>query len=425
MNIKTRIQHAWNAFTGQSFTERSSWEYGAGSSGPSHRRARGFNGSDFSAAIFNRIALDAAMTTIHHVKIDAKTEDRKPVDSGLNYCLNTEANIDQTNLQFVQDIVYSMFDEGSVAIVPVDTTVSPKITGSYEVNSMRVGKVTQWYPKHVKVKLYNETTGNDEEVTLPKSFVAIIENPMYAVMNGPNATLKRLLIKMQQLDNIDEIIASGKLNMLIQLPFAIKSDLQRKNAEERVSNLEAQLANNNNKHGIGYIDATEKIHQIGRPLDNKIIDDIAMLTHQFYNQLGLTENVFNGTASEAEMRGYYTRTIDPVIDNIIAEFNRKFFTKTARTQGHTLEAYRDPFNLVTLDQIANMGDTFRRNSILTGNEIRMKVGFRPHNDPRADELYNPNMPDTKQPGRPNEPQKQDNNIGSLTPPAKAEKPAPK
>lgn len=421
MKIKDRITHAWNAFTGQQFSNSSVWEYGAGSGSPTHRRTLSYNSSSFSSPIFNRIALDVAMTSIHHVKIDAKTEDRTPVDSGLDYCLNTEANIDQTHFQFMQDVVYSMFDEGSVAVVPVETSVSPKVTGSYEINSMRVGKVTQWYPKHVKIKLYNEKTGNNEEVTLPKSFVAIIENPLYAVVNGPNSTLTRLLKKMAQLDDVDELIASGKLNMLIQLPHVVKSDLQKKQAEERIAKLEQQLEGKRNKHGIAYTDAAEKIHQLSKPLDNNMLDDIQMLSQQFYNQLGLTEKVFNGTASESEMRGYYTRTIDPIIDNIIAEFNRKFMTKTARSQGHTLEAYRDPFKLVPIEQIATLSDTLRRNSIVTGNEIRPKLGFRRHNDPRADELYNPNMTDQHQSKAPPAAQPTPK-PGSLTPPEKAPKP---
>lgn len=409
MKLTERLQHAWNAFRSQD-SNLGFGETGSGNSRPGHRKSHRINGSSFSSAIFNRIAMDAAMTEIHHVKIDTDTEDRETVKSGLHYCLNTEANIDQSHIQFLQDVVFSMFDEGSVAVVPVDTSVSPKVSGGYDIKSLRVGKVTQWYSTKVEVELYNEKTSNLEKITLPKHFVAIIENPMYAVMNDSNATLKRLIKKMDQLDNIDEILASGKLNMLIQLPYAVKNDIMKKRAEERVKNLESQLSNTSNKHGIGYVDATEKIHQFSRPLDNKIIEDIEFLTVQFYNQLGLTQNIFNGTASEVEMRAYYTRTVDPVIQSIITEFNRKFLSKTARTQGQALESYRDPFKLVTIEQVVQLADTVRRNGILTSNEVRRLIGFKTHNDPEADKLTNPNIADKNQDKA---------KTGSLTSPEKA------
>lgn len=394
MKLKDRIQHAWNAFNGDRFASESI-QYGNSSSGPSYKGGRKYSTSSFASAIFNRIALDASLVTMHHVKIDEETEDREIVKSGLHYCLTTEANIDQSSIQFMQDLVYSMFDEGVIAVVPVDTTVSPDKTGGYDILTMRVGKITQWYPKHVRVRLYNERLGEHEEVVLSKSSTAIIENPLYAVVNGPNATLSRLLRKMALLDEGDEALASGKLDLFIQLPYAVKSELQRRQAEERITNLEAQLAKT--KRGIAYTDATEKITQLNRPISPTLLDDVQTLSAQFYNQLGLTENIFNGTASEAEMRTYYTRTIDPILDNIIAEFNRKFLTKTARTQGHTLEAYRDLFKLVPVDQLATIADLLRRNSIFTGNEVRGNLfKLKRSNDPRADELYNPNIADSRQ-----------------------------
>jgi len=351
------------------------------------------------------------MTTILHVKIDEK-EDITPIQSKLSNCLSLEANIDQTSIQFMQDIVYSMFDEGVVAVVPVVTTKNPDITEAYEIEQMRVGRIVQWYPQHVTVRLYNERTGNQEDITVPKALTAIIENPLYAVINGPNATLKRLLSKMAILDENDEQMSAGKLDMFIQLPYAVRTDVQRASAEKRIADLELQLSKN--KRGIAYSDVTEKVTQLTRPINNNMFEEVDRLNTQFYNQLGLTENVLNGTASESEMRTYYTRTIDPIIENIILEFKRKFLTKTARTQGQTLEAYRDPFKLVPISQIIELGDTFRRNSIATGNEVRKLVGMKASSDPRADELYNPNIADSNQ----QTPQA----TGSLTPPDESSSP---
>lgn len=395
MNPIDRIKHAWNAFRSKDTTENSFiGDYGAGSSMPTHTVTRRYSASSFSSAIFNRIAMDVASNPIHHVKKDKETDDRTTIYSGLHNCLNVEANIDQTGIQFMQDIVYSMFDEGVVAVVPVDTNVSTRVSGSFDIETMRVGRVTQWFPQHVTINLYNEITGQPQDITLPKKSVAIIENPMYAVINGPNATLQRLLKKLSLLDNVDEMIASGRLDLIIQLPYAVKTDLQKESAKQRIAKIEEQMKGN--KHGIAYIDETEKITQLSRPLNDKLLDDIQTLSQQFYNQLGLTENVFNGTASESEMRGYYTRTIDPILNSIVAEFERKFLTKTARTQGQTLESYRDPFSLVPVQDIAKIADAFRRNSILTSNELRAVMGFRKSDDARADELYNPNIADKNQ-----------------------------
>ena len=410
MKFKDRVIRGWDAFSSRDPVLPFD-RYGSGSSNPGHKTYRKYTSSSFAAAIFNRIALDTSMTTILHVKIDEK-EDRTPIQSKLSNCLSLEANIDQTSIQFMQDIVYSMFDEGVVAVVPVVTTKNPDITESYEIEQMRVGRIVQWYPQYVTVRLYNERTGNPEDITVPKASTAIIENPLYAVINGPNATLKRLLSKMAILDENDEQISSGKLDMFIQLPYAVRTDIQRAAAEKRIADLEMQLSKN--KRGIAYSDATEKITQLTRPINNNMFEEVDRLNTQFYNQLGLTENVLNGTASESEMRTYYTRTIDPIIENIILEFKRKFLTKTARTQGQTLEAYRDPFKLVPISQIIELGDTFRRNSIATGNEVRKLVGMKASSDPRADELYNPNIADTNQQA----PQ----STGSLTPPDESSSP---
>lgn len=414
MNLKGRIQHAWNAFTAKESGAYST--NGSSSYNPAHRSVRRFNNASYVSAIFNRIALDVATTTIQHVKINPKNDDREHISSGLINCLTTEANIDQTGMAFLQDVVYSMFDEGVVAIVPVDTTSSPTISGAYEINTMRVGKITQWYPSHVEVSMYNEQNGLEERVMLPKSMIAIIENPLYAVINGPNATLTRLINKMAMLDDSDELLSSGKLDIVIKLPFAVKTDLQKTQAEDRIKGIEDQLAKG--KHGIVYTDAAENLQQLNRPVNNKMIEDIQYLSQQFHNQLGLTEKVFNGTASESELRVYYTRSVDTILKAILSECNRKFLTKTARTQGQTLEAYRDPFTLVPIEQVGTIADTFRRNSILTSNEIRRIVGFKPSNDPEADRLYNPNIAESNmnQPG--GKPPLPKEKPGSLTPPDK-------
>lgn len=401
MRMKDRLLHAWNAFT---TTEGATtgWSYGSGYSNSNHRNIKTYGAASYASAIFNRMAMDVALSAIQHVKVDENNHEREIVNSGLHNCLNIEANIDQTGIQFMHDIVYSMFDEGSVAVVPVDTTISPSISGGYDINTMRVGKVTQWYPKHVTVNLYDERDGQKKDVTLPKAQVAIIENPLYAVVNGPNATLQRLLNKMSQVDNIDDLIAKGSLDMIIQLPHAVKTELQKRQAKERVENIEKQL--NSNSRGIAYIDGAEKFTQLNRPINDKMVEEIDSLSQQFYNQLGLTETIFNGTASESEMRNYYTRTIDPMLNAILAEFTRKFLTKTARSQGHKLEAYRDVFSIVPMQDLAKIADAFRRNEILTPNELRSAMGYKASNEPEANALKNPNIADKNQ------------NPGSLTPP---------
>lgn len=391
MKMTDRIKHAWNAFNNK---QTLTYSYGSSSSRPMHKHGTFFNATSYVSTIFNRIAMDVSMTGFKHVKINAENEDMFDMKTGLNDCLTVEANIDQTHLQFVQDLVYSMFDEGVVAVVPVDTTINPSLSGAFDINSLRVGKVMSWFPKHVEVELYNETTGLPERVVVEKRNVAIIENPLYAVVNDKNSTLKRLISKLNQLDNIDDLAASSRLDLLISVPYGIKTETQRLMAEKRIADIEAQLANG--KNGIAYMDGTEKVTQLNRPVNSQLPETISTLEQKFYNQLGLTQNVFNGTASEAELRIYYSRTIDPIVENILAEFNRKFLTKTARTQGQTIVAHRDFFKIVPIEQIASLGDTFRRNGIASSNEMRKLIGLKPSNDARADELFNPNIADKNQ-----------------------------
>lgn len=417
MRMTDRIKHAWNAFT----NDRSlTYDYGASSSRPGHKNVTYFNSSDYVASIFNRIAMDVSMTDFKHVKINPDNDDVTDMKTGLNNCLTVEANIDQTYLQFIQDIVYSMFDEGVVAVVPVDTTISPKVSGGFDVNSLRVGKVMRWFPKHVEVMLYNENTGQNENIMIEKKSVAIIENPLYAVVNGENSTLKRLIKKLNILDNTDD---SGRLDVLISVPYGIKTETQRQMAEKRIKDIESQLASGRN--GIAYIDGTEKATQLNRPVNSQLPEEIDKLTQQFYNQLGLTMNIFNGTASEIELRTYYSRTIDPIIEHIVAEFNRKFITKTARTQGQCISYYRDMFKTVPVEIIANLGDSFRRNSIASSNELRRLIGLRPSNDPDADLLFNPNIADKNQESSGTSVVKslvkEEEKLGSLTPPDETSK----
>ena len=390
--MSDRIKHAWNAFTTNDQT--SHLDHGSSSSRPNHKTVTYFNTTSYVSSIFNKIAVDVSMTAFKHVKVDSETEDVEDVPSGLNSCLTREANIDQTHIQFIHDLVYSMFDEGVVAVVPVETTISPVRTGSYDISSMRVGKIVNWFPKHVEVMLYNDNTGQNERIIMEKKNVAIVENPLYSVVNSENSTLKRLIKKLNQLDASDDAIGADRLDLLISVPYAVKTETQIKMAEERIKNIEYQLSKG--KHGIAYIDGTEKATQLNRPLNSQLPERISALSTEFYNQLGLTQNVFNGTASETELRTYYSRTIDPIIENIVAEFNRKFVTKTAFTQGHRITYYRDMFKTVPVEIIGSLGDSFRRNYIATSNEIRRIVGLKPSSDPRADELFNPNIADKNQ-----------------------------
>lgn len=391
MKVTDRLKHAWNAFTKE---PQQLYDRGRSSSNPTHKSINTFNSKSFVSSIFNRIALDVSMTGFKHVKINLENEDVTDIKSGLNECLTTEANIDQTHVQFIHDLVYSMFDEGVVAVVPVETSISPVVSGGYDIHSLRVGRIVNWFPKHVEVDVYNENSGQNERIFMDKRNVAIIENPLYAVINDRNSTLQRLIRKLNELDDVDSLVASGRLDLLISVPYGIKTDTQRKMAESRIHDIEAQLAMGRN--GIAYIDGTEKVTQLNRPANSQLPETIEKLTQQLYNQLGLTKSIFDGTASETELRMYYTRSIDIIVEFIVAEFNRKFLTKTARTQGHKVMYYRDMFKTVPAETIATLGDTFRRNYIATPNEIRKLVGFKHSNDPRADELFNPNIADNKQ-----------------------------
>lgn len=393
MRIKERAVLAWNAWRGN-IPRGNFYPTEKISSRPEHRSSN-VTASDFTSSIFNRIAMDVANTEIRHVKNDKSNGDQIIIEDGLHYIFNVEANIDQSGIAFRQDIAYSMFDEQAIAVVPIDYWRNESGTIS-DIETMRVGKIIQWSPEAVKVRVYNDKTGEKEEGWFKKSEVAIIENPLYPILSGPNSSLQRLVHKMSMMDDLDRLISSGRLDIIMQLPYAVKTELQMKNAKERLESIEEQLRTGSN--GIAYVDSTEKITQLNRPANSQLQTSIDYLTNQFFNQLGLTENIFNGTATEAQMRVYYSRTIDVLVDNIIKEFDRKFISKTARTQGHTLEAYRDMFKLVPIQEVAKLGDTFRRNQIATSNEMRKIVGFPHHPDPNADLLFNPNMPMQDQPG---------------------------
>lgn len=393
MGIANRIQHAWDAFKNNGFT---TLDYGPSQWGPTFKTVVSYNSSGFVSSIYNRIALDVSMAKIRHVTVDPDTEDVKPQKSGLNYCLGVEANVDQTGIQFMHDLVYSMFDEGVVAVVPVETTSSPSISNSYDIKTMRVGRIVQWYPRHVTVRLYNDTTGQNEDIILEKKMVAIIENPLYAVMNSDNSTLKRLVSKINQLDRIDDLAASGRLDLILSVPYGVRTEKQKEMVISRINGLKEQLSQG--IHGIAYLDATEKVTQLNRPIESQLSSRVDELKKEFYNQLGLTQTIFDGTATEEELRIYYSRTIDPIIEHIIAELSRKFITKTARAQGHEIQYYRDMFKFVTIEMLSTLTDTVRRNYVMSSNEVRKILGLRPSDDPRADELFNPNIADKNQDG---------------------------
>lgn len=409
MELINRIQHAWSAFNDRG---TSPVDHGRSSGNPAFKTVNMYDSASFVSSIYNRIAVDSSMVKLRHVKVDATTEDMVVQVSSLNDCFNIEANIDQTGIQFMHDLVYSMFDEGVVAVVPVKTTISPHITESYKIESLRVGKIIEWFPKHVRVRLYNEDTGQNEDILIAKSVAAIVENPLYAVINGENSVLKRLVSKITQLDAEDTAINSGRLDLVVHVPYGIKTNLQKAMAKERIEAIEQQLTLG--KHGITFMDQTEKLTQLNRPINSQLVETIDKLTKQFYNQLGLTESIFNGTASEEELRFYYSRTIDPILEAIVAEFTRKFLTKTARTQGHEIQYYRDMFKFVTIEMISGLIDTVRRNSVLSTNEVRKILRIRPSNDPRADELFNPNIADKNQNTLPSP--EQPAKTGSLTSP---------
>ena len=386
----TRFKHAWNAFMNRDPT-RFDYEYGSGYSiRPDRVHLRGGNERTIVNSIITRIAIDAASTTIQHVRLDENGRFLEVIDSGLNNCLNVRANIDQTGRSFLQDMVQSMCDEGCVAVVPVDTDLDPAKTDSYEIRSMRVGKIVQWYPNDIRVRLYNDRTGEKQEITVPKRTTAIIENPFYSIMNEPNSTMRRLNRKLSLLDITDEQTASGKLDLIIQLPYLVRSEARKKQANERRKEIEEQLTGS--RYGIAYTDGTEHITQLNRSIENNLMNQVDYLTSMLYSQLGLTKGVLEGTASEEELTNYYNRTIEPIVSTIVNEFNTKFLTKTARTQKQTIYYFRDPFRLVPVAKLAEIADKFTRNEIMSSNEFRQIIGMKASGDPRADELRNKNMP---------------------------------
>ena len=388
MPLIDRLQHAWNAFMNRDPTRYFDSGRGSRLSPYRVRFSRG-NERSIATAVYNRIALDVAGMSIKHVRLDKDGRFSEVINSGLNECLNLSANLDQTGRAFIQDVVVSLLDEGSVAIVPVDTTLDPKITQSYDILSMRTAKIVEWFPKHVRVSIYNENTGNREEIKLPKNMVAIIENPFYSVMNEPNSTLQRLIRKLNILDAIDEQSGSGKLDMIVQVPYATKTPTKKKQAEERRQDLEMQLAGS--KYGIAYIDATEHITQLNRPVENNLMKQIEYLTNLFFSQLGITQSILDGTADEKTMLNYNNRTVEPIISAIVDEMKRKFLSKTARSQNQSIKYFIDPFRLVPVSEIAEIADKFTRNEIASTNEMRQVIGWMPSKDPKADELRNKNL----------------------------------
>ena len=390
MKFTDRIKHSWNAFLNRDPTYNYR-DLGGPSYGYRPDRMRFTRGNERSivTSVYNRIALDAASIDIMHVQLDKDGRFESIRESALNECLTRNANIDQTGRAFIQDVVMSMLDEGCVAIVPVDTTFNPDITNSYDINTMRTAKIVEWYPAHVKVNLYNDRTGRKEDLILPKKTVAIIENPLYAVINEPNSTMQRLIRKLNLLDVIDEQSGSGKLDLIIQLPYVIKTDARRQQAEQRRKDIEMQLSGS--KYGIAYTDGTERITQLNRSVDNNLMKQIEYLTSMLYSQLGITQAILDGSADDKTMLNYYNRTIEPIVSAIVDEIQRKFLTKTAITQKQAILYFRDPFRLVPVNEIAEIADKFTRNEIMTSNEIRQIVGMKPSKDPNADELRNKNL----------------------------------
>ena len=404
LTFGSRLKHAWNVFTNRDPTIHFN-DYGHGYTyRPDRVRFTRGNERSITTSVYNRIALDAAAVSIKHCKLDDNDRYISTINSGLNNCLNLEANIDQTGRAFIQDVVMSMLDEGCVAIVPIDTTLDPKITKSYDILSMRTAKILEWKPNSVQIRVYNDRTGEKEDVWVPKSMVAIIENPLYAVINEPNSTMQRLKRKLALLDVTDEQTASGKLDLIIQLPYVIKTEARRQQAEQRRKDIESQLAGS--KYGIAYTDGTEHITQLNRSLENNLMKQIEYLQNLLFSQLGITQEILDGSANEQTMLNYYNRSIEPIVSAIVDEIKRKFISKTARTQGQSIVAFRDPFKLVPVNNIAEIADKFTRNEILTSNEIRQIIGMKPSDDPKADQLINSNIsqPNRDQPAEqgPNE-----------------------
>ena len=390
--LTSRLKKAWNAFTNNRDPTTYNAQYHNVGMGYVYRpdRVRFSRGNERSivTSVYNRIAMDVASVAIKHCRVDGNGRYIEDVKSGLNDCLTVEANIDQTGRSFIQDAVMSMFDEGVVALVPVDTSIDPKKSSSYDILSMRTGKILEWYPAHVKVQVYNDRTGRKEDIVLPKRTVAIVENPLYSVINEPNSTMQRLVRKLNILDAIDEQSGSGKLDLIIQLPYVIKSEARQQQAEKRRKDIEDQLKG---PYGIAYTDGTEKITQLNRPVENNLMKQIEYLMNQLYGQIGMTPSVLDGTASEQEMLNYNNRTIEPILSAIVGAMKRSFLTKTARTQGQTIMFFRDHFKLVPVSQIAEIADKFTRNEILSSNEVRQIIGMKPSDDPKADQLINSNI----------------------------------
>lgn len=391
--VSGRLKHAWNAFRARDETDQPYIQQDLGlisSVNPSRVRFSTGNERSILSAVTTRIAMDVASFDFQHVRLDQNGRYLETINDPLNQCLTVEANKDQTGRALIQDIVMSMFDEGVVAVVPVETSISPLLSGGFDIHSFRTGKILDWFPNHVRVEVYNDRVGRKERLTIPKNMVAIIENPLYSIMNEPNSTLKRLIRKLNLLDGVDEQSSAGKLDLIIQLPYTVKSEARQKQAEERTKAIERQLTGA--KYGIAYADSTERITQLNRPVENNLLTQVQYLTNQFYNQLGMTEDIFTGKASEQILQNYYDRTVEPLVTVIVEEFLRKFLTKTARTQGHSIMGFRDVFRLVPANEVANIADVLSRNEILTANEIRQILGRKPSDAPHADELRNKNMP---------------------------------
>lgn len=388
-SIGSRLKHAWNAFLNRDPTLNYRDSGISYSYRPDRPRFTRGNEKSIVTSVYNRIALDVSSIDIRHVRLDENDRYLSIVNSGLNNCLSLEANIDQTGRAFVQDIVMSMFDEGSVAIIPVDTSRNPNETESYDILTMRTGQILEWFPRHVRVRVYNDRTGQREDIMVAKETVAIVENPLYAVINEPNSTMQRLIRKLNLLDAVDEQASSGKLDLIIQLPYVIKTETRRQQAEKRRKDIEEQLSGS--KYGIAYTDGTERITQLNRSVENNLMKQIEYLTSMLYSQLGITTTILDGTADEKTMLNYNNRSIEPIISAIVDEMKRKFLTKTARSQKQSITFFRDPFKLVPVNDLAEIADKFTRNEIMTSNEIRQVIGMKPADDPKADELRNSNI----------------------------------
>lgn len=392
-SLGSRLKHAWNAFLNRDPTDT----YVPGLVSyyrPDRPRLTRGNERSIITSIFNRIALDAASIEIKHVRLDDNNRYKEDIDSGLNNCLNVEANIDQTGRAFRHDVFMSILDEGCIAIVPIDTTIDPSKSGSFEIQTMRTGKILEWYPQHVKVRVYNERTGQKEDIVVPKKTTAIVENPFFSVMNEPNSTMQRLIRKLNILDVIDEHNSSGKLDLIISLPYTIKTETRRQQAEKRRKDIEDQLTGS--KYGIAYTDGTERITQLNRPIENNLMSQIEYLTRMLNGQLGITQEIMDGTADDKTMLNYYTRTTEPLVSAVVDEMKRTFLTKAARSQKQSIMFFRDPFKLVPVNDLAEIADKFTRNEIATSNEMRQAIGWKPSSDPKADELRNSNLSQPKE-----------------------------